>query len=563
MEAGREPGSLCLPLGPAEAGALGSLAVVPVGGPAMGLSLAGPSGVGLGLRALQWFACVDPVTDASGFPYRPSFDGGLGRCIRAVSCGRRHRPFSVRGRHAQIPCVCACACFLGGVRQARLPGAFWCASSFPVAVSGPLFVCSAPTGLGLPCLWIFLRFSFSVRPPCLQHSVFTGPGCLGPWRLVVRPPPLFCLFFFPFCTSPSPAGFFFLSVFFSLFAVRVFCFFSSVLPFFFFSAVCWLCPPPPPAAGCGVLCCDLSCGVSSGAAVCGVFCAVPSVVWRACVALGSCAVLWCVLLCCFCCALLSPVAASSAGFLFSLRCSLPFRGAPGCFCFCALLMRCFARVPAALLSVRCSLAPAALAVVLCCCLWCLRVCCWAWLSSVVSWWVLVGPGVMFRWCAVVCSWVLCCAVSVRVVPLGVVLLCAVLFCFALLGAVARCVESWGAVHCPGVLCLRRCVLSCLAAVCVLLWCVAAWCCSPLCFVPCASWGVVLCVPCPRRPVQCCCAALVSLGSLLPCAVPHGAVLPCGAVVSCPAALFGLFPVFVWFLPLVKPLQNLFKKHFFK
>ena len=30
--------------------------------------------------------CVDPVTDASGFLYRPSFDGGLGRCTGAVSC---------------------------------------------------------------------------------------------------------------------------------------------------------------------------------------------------------------------------------------------------------------------------------------------------------------------------------------------------------------------------------------------------------------------------------------------------------------------------------------------
>ena len=89
-KAGREPASLCLPLAPAEAGALGSLRVVPVRGAAMGLSLAGPSGVGLGLRALRWLACVDPVTDVSGFPYRPSFDEGLGRCTGAVSCGRRH-----------------------------------------------------------------------------------------------------------------------------------------------------------------------------------------------------------------------------------------------------------------------------------------------------------------------------------------------------------------------------------------------------------------------------------------------------------------------------------------
>ena len=85
VEAGREPGSLCLPLAPAEAGALGSLRVIPVRGPAMGLSMAGPPGVRLGLRALRWLACLDPVTNASAFPYRPSFDGGLGRCTGAVS----------------------------------------------------------------------------------------------------------------------------------------------------------------------------------------------------------------------------------------------------------------------------------------------------------------------------------------------------------------------------------------------------------------------------------------------------------------------------------------------
>ena len=59
--ASQEPGSLCLPLAPAKAGAPGSLRIVPVQGPAMGLSLAGLSGVGLRLRALRWFVCVDPV----------------------------------------------------------------------------------------------------------------------------------------------------------------------------------------------------------------------------------------------------------------------------------------------------------------------------------------------------------------------------------------------------------------------------------------------------------------------------------------------------------------------
>ena len=60
VEAGREPGSLCLPLAPAEARALGALRVVPVRGPAIGLSLAGPSGFGLGLRALRWFGVCGP-----------------------------------------------------------------------------------------------------------------------------------------------------------------------------------------------------------------------------------------------------------------------------------------------------------------------------------------------------------------------------------------------------------------------------------------------------------------------------------------------------------------------
>ena len=121
-EAGREPGSLCLPLAPAEAGTLGSLRVVPVRGPVMGLSLAGPSGVGPGLRALQWLACVDPVTDASGFPYRPSLDRGLGWCTGAVSCGRRHLPLRVGGRHARVPCVCACARLSWPGRAGRPPG---------------------------------------------------------------------------------------------------------------------------------------------------------------------------------------------------------------------------------------------------------------------------------------------------------------------------------------------------------------------------------------------------------------------------------------------------------
>ena len=150
-EAGREPGSLCLPLAPAEAGALGSLRVVPARGPAMGLSLVGPSSVCLGLRALRWFACVDPVTDASGFPYRPSFDGGLGRCTGAVSCSRRHLLLRVGGRHARVPCVCACAHPSWPGRAGWPPGRVLVRLTFSLCRL-VFLLCWAPSGLGLPPL---------------------------------------------------------------------------------------------------------------------------------------------------------------------------------------------------------------------------------------------------------------------------------------------------------------------------------------------------------------------------------------------------------------------------
>ena len=198
-EAGREPGSLCLPLPPAEAGTLGSLRVVPVRGPEMGLSLAGPSGVGLGLRALRWLACLDSVTDASGFPYRPSFDGQLGCCTGAVSCGRRHLSSRVGGRHARFPCVCAGARPSWPGRAGRPPGRVLVRLTFSFG-RFVFLLCLAPSGLGLPRSWSFvfppspllLCFFFSVsplifslRPLCLLLSLVSSPGCPGPWRFVL------------------------------------------------------------------------------------------------------------------------------------------------------------------------------------------------------------------------------------------------------------------------------------------------------------------------------------------------------------------------------------------
>ena len=195
-EAGREPGSLCLPLAPAEAGALGSLCVVPVWGPAMGLFLAGPSGVGLGLRALRWLAYVDPVTDASGFPYHLSFDGGLGRCTGAVSCGRRHLPLRVGGRHARVWCVCACACSLWPGRAGRPPGRVLVRVTFSFG-RFVFLLCLAPSGLGLPPSWSFafvffcffvvffpfFFFFFFLSPPL--SLFFFGFRPRVPWALAL------------------------------------------------------------------------------------------------------------------------------------------------------------------------------------------------------------------------------------------------------------------------------------------------------------------------------------------------------------------------------------------
>ena len=228
VQAGPEPGSLCLPLAAAEAAALGFLPLVTVPGPALRLSLAGPSGVGLGLRALRWFACVDPVTDASGFPYRPSFDGGLGECTGAFCTDAYTAPFesedATPGSRAFVR-VCAP---LGRVGRAVLPGAFRYPSTFPLTTLGVLFVCSPPPPrLELPCWWLlvcflfcfFFLFSSFLRPRCLWRSVFSSPGCHGPWHLV--PPPHFFWFFF-LLHPPLPVFFFSLPACLLIFVCSVF-----------------------------------------------------------------------------------------------------------------------------------------------------------------------------------------------------------------------------------------------------------------------------------------------------------------------------------------------------
>ena len=87
----------------------------------------------------------------------------------------------------------------GRVGRAGLPGAFWCASPFPLVALSFCFA-RPPPGWGCPyflflgCLPPPLFFSlrcvsFPLRPPCLFLSLVLGPGCPGPWRLFFFPPP--------------------------------------------------------------------------------------------------------------------------------------------------------------------------------------------------------------------------------------------------------------------------------------------------------------------------------------------------------------------------------------
>ena len=185
----------------------------------------------LGCVRCSGLACVDPVPDASRFPYRPSFDGGLSRCTRGRFVWMPTPLLSGRG----TPCVCACACpsWPGRVGQPR--GRVLVLLIFPCVRSRCALCLLGPLQAGVALFVVGAVFFFFpvLRPRCLWRSVCCGPGCSGPWRLVVPPPPPFFSSLFP---PPSP---FFLPTL-LLFFVFFFCFLS----FFFFFPWC---------AGCAVL----------------------------------------------------------------------------------------------------------------------------------------------------------------------------------------------------------------------------------------------------------------------------------------------------------------------
>ena len=343
-----------------------------------------------------------------------------------------------------------------------------------------LLLCLAPSGLRLPLpvglfalLWfiVFFLFSSCLRAPVVSRFLwFPAPGALALGACCLFPPHPPCLFFLlsfsvlvfiaasldlcvfltPSFSCAAPPLFFspfasFLIFFVPFCFVLVFvaaCFVWVLFPF----ALLFLLPPhplsfsfffplrlPPPCV-CSALCCLVSprcAAILSGVLRCCV--AVFCTAWRAVVSRSTC--LWAAVACCvFCCVV------------------------PCCCLLLCVVPRLWSCRPAAL--------PA------------------LWLA------------VLFRSalpCAVLCPWMLCCAVLVRVGPPGVVLLCAVLCCLALFGAAARGVVPSGAARCPGVLCVP--------ALCVVL--------SPraVCSALCLFWRGLL----VRAVVRCCALSCVRPG----------------------------------------------------
>ena len=462
---------------------------------------------------------------------------------------------------------------LGRVGRAGLPGAFWCASPFPLAA---LSFCFAwpPPGWGCPSLF---------RCCCLSPLVvFLGLPLLGSrlvcvlrlavgCSLVVAPPPrpplclgfsslllvalVFFFFFFFFLRAPplSPAfsGFrprvpwasalaLFVLLAFRFSALR------APVPLSCFPLGCWLlprgcCPPPPPPF--------VSRGFRSRRSVlCAVLCCASPGAVRCCAALlrvvSPGVVLACAVLRSFgaaaCCAVPSGAARRSGALCSAALCFAVFRRAVCSVCF-VVARWCVLCVPCALRSVRCcaSLCWCACVVlfvwcvlllalgvvvrccVLCCFLWCAVVRCWVWWPVVVCWWrvsvsvSLSGRVVCFPVLGVVCCGALlsCVVFCGAVLSRGAVLLCS--------AVVLRC--------CRGLLCPP---VGCRAVLC----CAVGWCSfpravcslsSPLCALRCLV--VLAVVPC--FPVSCavplCCRVVLCCRALLSF---------CGAVCVCFALL---------------------------
>ena len=391
------------------------------------------------------------------------------------------------GSRARV-CVRALLAWVG---RAGLPGAFRCASPFPVAGLGALYVCSAASGLGLPCLLLLLGFVLFffffpfLCPCCLRLSEFSGPGCLGPGRLVVvRPRALFFFFCAPLSLAfvgSQPGGALGLG---ALWSFRVALFFAC----FFFPP-----PPPPPPfflsfffSSPALVCrlcsfwaglCVLGCGVCWCVLLCRWV--LPGCARSVCVVACRVAVWWCVLWCAWCCV--------------------------GCLCWAWFLLR--AAAPCCRLLVPCR---------------------GPWLCSVL------GCGAALLWCAA--SRAMCCCGAVLFRSRWLVMCGDACGCW-LFAAGSGCLPLF-----PAGVCCRGC--SCLAAWLAALLCAVVCCGAPLpCAVSCILWCFVA-VWC--RAVAPCCPFSFA-GGVGMCLFPVCAVLCCAArrVVRCQFGLRCCWCLVLW------------------
>ena len=389
-----------------------------------------------------------------------------------------------------------------------------------------IFLCPPPPPPFFSSLLLFLLtwlcfFFLFVRPRFLLRSVFSGPGCLGPWRLLVSPCPFF-LFFFCFSSvlfSSSPGFFFFYAPPLSL-AFRVF---RPGVPW----ALAPCCHPRPP----------------------------PVLFFPSCLFFAFC--------------FFSPRLCLAGGAV---------RGSCVCPGLWGVLVCASVVLSLSLLFVRCSLAPLALAGVVWCCPSCLGVCCLVWLSFVASWWVLVlcfggavpvwprgSPPYGLVWCVLVlrcpvwCSVALCCAVVwwlccrallfVRVVASACCLFPAAWRLLCVFWGPVLCVPCPPRpVRCCAALCRCPCVvLSAWSALFLVLGAVGAWCCYVFLGVRWWLWlpGIVVLVVCVGFGVRVW-PRLLSLGifPVVSCSPVLCPMALCCRVVLCCGALSSFFPFFL-------------------
>ena len=476
---------------------------------------------------------------------------------------------------------------LGRVGRAGLPGAFWCASPFPLAA---LSFCFAwpPPGWGCPSLFrcccrsslvVFLGLpllgsrlvcvlrlavgcSLVVVPPPPPHfvsPVFVAPACgLGVF-----------FFFFPSC-APVDSGFLWFPAPGALgLGACVVCFVGLPLLGSPCACPCFVpplavgcsrvvaAPPPPPfvsrgfrscrSALCAVLCCASPGAVLRRAAArcvarcCAVVCCV-ALVWCRCLlrrALWRCPSLWGPVLCgavfcgvppalCVLCCVCFAVARWCVLLFAALPCAVCVSGCCAvrslCSPFCAVL--CFAVLVRSRCAVRVVRAAAGA--------WC----CGALLCVVLF--PVVCRGAVLGLVARGCLLVACFGVGVSVWPRGLLPCgwCGLLWCPAFLCRVLWCCAvAW---CCAVVLCCRVAVLSGLALPSCGLWavlcCAVGWVC---CFLPgggvCVLWCSFPRAVCSLSSPLCALRCLVVL-AVVPCFPVSCAVALCCRVVLCCRAL---------------------------